>query len=128
MVYLAKKNGQVIYHANKDEMFKMDGVKPEMEITDEDFEKAGGLVRIINNKIFLGKTDKEKTLDEAQKEIEKIDEQLKNLDNEYLTPRVLAGAAKNGEYELAQITKHTELAEPLRVQRKTHSDLIKNAK
>ena len=36
----------------------MDGIKkPDMTITEEEFEAVGGLVRLIDGKIFLGKTD-----------------------------------------------------------------------
>jgi hypothetical protein len=39
------------------EMKALDGVEtPDMEITDEEFEAAGGLVRLIGGEIFLGNT------------------------------------------------------------------------
>ena len=42
-------------------MKTMDGISvPDMTITEEEFEAAGGLVRLIDGKIFLGKTDAEK--------------------------------------------------------------------
>ena len=124
MVYLARKNGIVITHADKEAMMNMDGVTPEMEITDEEFMAAEGLVRIIDNKIFLGKTDEEKAIDDAQKKIEKIDDQLAKLDKEYLTPRILAGAAKNGEYELCKINEHEALAVPLRAKRREYENIL----
>jgi|WetSurMetagenome_2_1015567.scaffolds.fasta_scaffold46181_3 hypothetical protein len=50
-------------------MEKMDGIKkPDMTITEEEFDAAGGLVRLIEGKIFLGKTDAEK-LAEAQQTV-----------------------------------------------------------
>ena len=55
-------------------MKTMDGISvPGMTITEEEFEAAGGLVRLIDGKIFLGKTDAEKASEGA---IEKI-----NYDN-----------------------------------------------
>ena len=124
MVYLARKNGTVIIHADKQAMKDMDGAVPEMEITDEEFAAAGGLARIIDNNIFLGKTDEEKTIEDAYKEIDIIDNKLAKLDKEYLTPRILAGAAKNGEYELEKINEHDALAIPLRAKRKVYENIL----
>jgi len=45
-VYLAKKNGVVVIHADKQAMKELDGIeKPDMTITQAEFEAAGGLVR-----------------------------------------------------------------------------------
>ena len=66
MVYLAKKDGAVIHHADKAAMRGLDGVEPEKEVTDGEFEEAGGLVRIIDNKIVLGKTEAEKAEEEKE--------------------------------------------------------------
>jgi hypothetical protein len=60
MVYLAKKNGNVVHHTSIKAMGDIDGVEPEKQVTDEEFEAAGCIVRIINGKIVLGKTDAEK--------------------------------------------------------------------
>ena len=63
MVYLAKKDGGVVHHTSLEAMKQMDGIeKPDMEISDEEFEAAGCQARIINGKIFIGKTDEEKQL------------------------------------------------------------------
>jgi hypothetical protein len=65
-VYLAQKNGAVVHHTDLAAMERIDGIsKPELTVTGEEFEAAGGLVRIIGKKIVLGKTDAEK---EAEKE------------------------------------------------------------
>jgi hypothetical protein len=57
MVYLAKKNGTVVHRTGLVAMEVLDGInKPDLEITDEEFEAAGGLVRLINGEIFIGKT------------------------------------------------------------------------
>jgi fumarylacetoacetate (FAA) hydrolase family protein len=60
-VYLAKKAGAVVYHTDLEAMKQLDGIeKPEMTISEADFEAAGSLARIINGKIVIGKTDAEK--------------------------------------------------------------------
>jgi len=127
MIYLARKNEQVIYHADKNAMMQMDGVSPEMEITEEEFYAADGLIRIINDKIFLGKTKKEKAIENAHNERNRIDANLVRLDSEYLTPRILAGAALGDEYSQKKIKEHDSLALPLREERKPYDELIKAA-
>jgi hypothetical protein len=68
MVYLAKKNGAVVAHTDLEEMKRVDGIaKADKIISDSEFEEAGGLVRIINNKIVVGKTDAEAATESAVK-------------------------------------------------------------
>jgi len=93
MVYLAKKNGAVVHHTSKEAMAAMDGVEPEKTITDAEFEATEGLVRVINNKIFLGKTDAEKAEDKKQAEIQEMKEELKEIDSEAGAGRAVRGAA-----------------------------------
>jgi hypothetical protein len=69
MIYLARKDGRVVAHANIQAMMDLDGVSPEMHVSNEEFEAAQGLVRIINGKIFLGKTDEEKAIEAEQKSL-----------------------------------------------------------
>jgi hypothetical protein len=47
-------------------------------------------------------------------DVDEIPEQLRELDEKYLTPRVLAGIASGDEYALGQWNKHEEEAAPLR--------------
>jgi hypothetical protein len=61
MIYLIKKNGGVIPHTDLEAMEALDGISsPDMTITEMEWEAAGGLARIIDGEIFLGKTDEEK--------------------------------------------------------------------
>jgi hypothetical protein len=61
MIYLAKKNGAVIAHTNLAAMQALDGVAaPDMTIAEAEWSAVGGLARIIDGAIFLGKTDTEK--------------------------------------------------------------------
>ena len=60
MVYFAIKNGQVIYHTDKQAMWDMDGLKPQKEITNAEFIANNNLARVIKGKIFIGYTDEEK--------------------------------------------------------------------
>ena len=80
-VYLAIKGDVVVHHTDLSAMAQMDGIsKPDITITEEEFEAAGGLVRLINGKIFLGKTDAEKESEEAVKKIRVLKMQLAETD------------------------------------------------
>jgi hypothetical protein len=68
MIYLIRKNGIVIAHTDLEAMETLDGVStPDMTVTEAEWEAAGGLARIIDGEIFLGRTDAEK---KAEKETE----------------------------------------------------------
>jgi hypothetical protein len=69
-VYLARKNGSVVHHTDIKAMGDIDGVEPEKQVTDTEFEAAGGLVRIISDEIFIGKTDEEKATEKHQALVE----------------------------------------------------------
>jgi hypothetical protein len=117
MVYLARKGDQVVAHADRQAMMDLDGVVPEMEITDEEFEAAGGRARIIDGEIFLGKTAAEKATEALRDELDAIDTQLAELDRIYLTPRILAGIGQQDEYAIGKAEKHETMAIPLRERR-----------
>jgi hypothetical protein len=70
MIYLIKKNGGVIPHTDLEAMEALDGIStPDMTITEVEWEAAGGLARIIDGEIFIGKTDDEK---EQEAEISRL--------------------------------------------------------
>lgn len=94
MVYLAKKNGEVVAHTSKKAMRELDGIeKPDMEVTDAEYEAAGGLKRIINNKIFLGKTPEEKAAEEKEAQIQAWKNELAEIDKEAGGGRAIRCAA-----------------------------------
>ena len=96
-VYLAIKGDVVIHHTDLSAMESMDGIsQPDMTITEEEFYAADGLVRLINGRIFLGKTDAEKASEEA---IEKIRVLKKNLaETDYIAAKIAEGAATTADY------------------------------
>ena len=61
MIYLWEKNGVLYYHTDLDAAAQLDGLTaaPDMTISEEDFYTAGGLVRLLNGEIVLGKTEAE---------------------------------------------------------------------
>lgn len=96
-VYLAIKGNVVIHHTDLSAMESMDGIsQPDMTITEEEFYAADGLVRLIDGRIFLGKTDDEKAGEEA---IEKIRVLKKNLaETDYIAAKIAEGCATAKDY------------------------------
>jgi hypothetical protein len=99
MVYLAKKNGAVIHHTDLDAMQDMDGIStPDLTVTDEEFDAAGGLARIIDGAIVLGRTDAEVEEEEAERRVSAIDAELRSIDAKSGRPaRAVSRALAKGE-------------------------------
>ena len=95
MIYLAKKEGAVVAHADKASMMELDGVTPEMEVAEADWQAAEGLARIINGKIFLGRTDEEKAALKREEEITALKARLDEIDRDSGAGRSLRKTALN---------------------------------
>lgn len=97
MVYLAKKGGTVVHHTSKQALKEIDGIgKPDMEVSDEQFEAAGGLVRLIDGEIVLGKTPAEKQEEANAVRILSLKRSL--ADTDYIAVKIAEGAATAVEY------------------------------
>lgn len=80
-VYLAIKGDVVVHHTDLTAMKIMDGItKPDMTITQLEFEANDSLARVINGKIFLGKTKEEKKKEANNKRVAEIDIELADID------------------------------------------------
>lgn len=78
-------------------MENMDGIsKPDMTITEEEFDAANGLARVVDGKIFLGKTDAEKKSEEATEKICILKRKLSETD--YIAAKIAEGSATVSEY------------------------------
>ena len=96
-VYLAIKGDVVIHHTDLSAMESMDGIsQPDMTITEEEFYAAEGLARLIDGKIFLGKTDAEKAREEAIERIRILKGWLAETD--YIAAKIAEGIATTKEY------------------------------
>ena len=85
MVYLARKNGAVIFHTDLVAMKQLDGIdKAEKAVSDTEWEEAGGFARVIGNKIVIGKTPEEaaaaEALENAENETAKIKAEIAGRD------------------------------------------------
>jgi hypothetical protein len=97
MVYLAKKEGAVVHHTDRAAMEALDGITtPDREISEEEFEAAGGLARLIDGDIFLGKTDAEKTAEANAERVRFLKSRLASTD--YITAKIAEGSATVEEY------------------------------
>ena len=97
MVYLAKKDGGVVHHTSLQALKDMDGIeKADLEIPDEEFEAAGCLARVIKGKIFIGKTEDEKTDEDNKAKVVVLRQQL--ADTDYIAAKIAEGSATKTEY------------------------------
>jgi len=97
MVYIARKNGEAVHHTSLEAMKQIDGIDtPEMVVSDEEFEAAECLVRIINDDFFFGKTNEEKIVEENEKKISVLKYQLAETD--YVAVKIAEGSATKSEY------------------------------
>jgi len=97
MVYLAKKNGGVVHHTSLKALKDMDGIeKADLEISDEEFEAAGCLARIIDGEIFIGKTSGEKAAEENEQRVIVLKHQLAETD--YIAAKIAEGSATKADY------------------------------
>jgi hypothetical protein len=120
MVYLAKKNGEVIHHTDLAAMKSMDGIEtPDLVITEEAFRAADGLLRIIDDEIFIGPTEEEQAGEARQKRIVEIDQALQAVDAKSARASravALAAAQSNqpNETDIQTLTALENQAEALR--------------
>jgi hypothetical protein len=129
MVYLAKKNGAVVAHADQQARLEMDGVSPEKTVSDQEWEAAEGIARIIDGAIFLGKTDAEKAKEAAGQRIVEIDYALAALDQKTIrSSRDIAWADHNGQTpdpdDVAYLTKYEADIAALKVEREAKKALL----
>jgi hypothetical protein len=81
-VYLAKKDGRVIFHTNLTSMEQLDGIsKPEKTVTVEEWEAADSTAHIdASGNIVLGITPEEKAAEEKRQQVANLKSELENID------------------------------------------------
>lgn len=89
----------------------MDGIKePDMIISEQEFQQNQGLVRLIDGKIFLGKTEKEREVELAWMKINELKSRLSETD--YVAAKIAEGSATKEEYA-KQINQRKEWREEI---------------
>jgi hypothetical protein len=125
MVYLARKNGEVIHHTNLEAMREADGIETaELTIPDSVFSAYGNMARIIDGEIFLGKTEAEKAEDKRLWKIARIDEELAVLNGKSArASAAISLAAAKGEEpngtDVQYLESYEARAAELRAERRT---------
>jgi hypothetical protein len=92
MVYLAIKDDDVKVYFDEQAMFD-DGATQEKTVTDEEFNNAGGMVRIIGGEIILGLTPAEKEEGERAMRINDCKVELAEIDQEAGAGRIIRAIA-----------------------------------
>jgi hypothetical protein len=98
MVYLWKKDGAVYHHTDLAAAAQIDGltVAPDLEVSEEVFEAAGGIIRLAGGEIVLGKTEAELQAEENERQIDVLRKKL--ADTDYITAKIAEGSATIAEY------------------------------
>ncbi|MDR2096552.1 MAG: hypothetical protein LBP76_13705 [Treponema sp.] len=124
MVYLAKKNGEVIHHTDMAAMMAIDGIEtPDLAIPDSAFAAYGYLARVIDGEIYLGKTEAEKAEDKKLWQIAQIDEELVKINEKSIrASAALSLATAKGETpneeDIQFLQEYEARAEELRDERR----------
>jgi hypothetical protein len=98
MVYLWKKNGAVYHHTDIAAAAQIDGLTaaPNMEVSEADFEAVGGIARLVNGHIVLGKSAAEVQAEENARQIIVLKKKLAETD--YIAAKIAEGSATVEDY------------------------------
>jgi hypothetical protein len=97
-IYLWKKDGKAVYHTNLAAAAQLDGLTtaPEKTISEQAWEAAGGIARVVNGKIAIGKTEAEKQAEANVERILVLKRALAGTD--YIAVKIAEGAADAQQY------------------------------
>lgn len=127
-VYVGKKaDGTLVCHTDLEAMKSLDGVSTVLKkIPIEEFEAAGGLVREIEGKIFLGKTEAEVLAEEKHANVEKIDRELAEINiKQARSSAEIADALANGrEPDTESKSFHSQREERAATLRRQRAELM----
>jgi hypothetical protein len=93
MVYLWKKDGTVYHHTDLAAAAGIDGLTaaPDMEVSESDFKAAGGIARLVDDEIVLGKLEAEIQAEENGRRIIALKQKLAETD--YIAAKIAEGSA-----------------------------------
>ena len=101
--------------------------KPDAQMTIQEFQERGGMVRLINGELFYGLTDEEKKqakISELEGEVKSDKQELEDTD--YVTIKIAEGVATKEEYEEV-LREREELREEIRRLQKEIDELKGNS-
>jgi hypothetical protein len=119
-VYLWKVDSQAVYHTDLEAAKQLDGLsrKPDLTITESEFAEAGSLARIIDGKIVLGETEKEKADEAARQRIAEIDARFPEIDQALMRPVAAHIKGIQSDDDASKLDELTAEADALRAERK----------
>jgi hypothetical protein len=81
LIRMGMELDMVISYTDPQAALEMNGIeRPDMTITDQEFYDAGGIARIIDGKIFLGRTEAEKQAELDRDELERLKVEIASRD------------------------------------------------
>ncbi|MDR1072809.1 MAG: hypothetical protein LBL45_03945 [Treponema sp.] len=118
-VYLWKVGNRVVAHMDLKAAAQLDGLsrQPDKTVTGEQFSAAGGLARIIDGKIFLGKTGREESDEAALKRIKEIDARFDVIEREMVRPIMAYVKGEPSKTDTAKLNALDAEAAKLRAER-----------
>jgi len=119
-VYLWKVGDRAVFHTSLEAAAQLDGLsrQPDKTVTEAQFSAAGGLARIINGKIVLGKTPQEEEDDNARKRIAEIDARFVVIEQEMVRPMVAHIRGTQIQGDVDKLAALDAEAQALRTERK----------
>jgi hypothetical protein len=98
MVYLWKRDGSVCHHTGLAAAARLDGLTaaPDMEVSEAAWDAAGGLARLADGEIVLGKPEAEIQAEENGRRIAALKQKLAETD--YIAAKIAEGSATVEEY------------------------------
>jgi len=119
-VYLWKVGDRVIFHTDLLAASQIDGLsrKPDKTVTEDEFSDAGGLVRLIDGKIYLGKTNQEIEDEKTRARIMEIDSRFAVIEGQLVRPLAAHIEGTQDEDDKKRLKELTAEARALRAERK----------
>ena len=105
---------------------QLDGLsrQPDKTVTEAQWAAAGGLARIVNGKIALGKTEQEIADAAARQRIAEIGARLTQIEREMTIPLAAHNIGAETPEDTAELTALVNEAKTLRAERKEKEDSL----
>jgi len=119
-VFLWKVGDRIVHHTDKKAAAQIDGLSrtPDKTVTEEQFSAAGGLARIIDGKIILGRTEREISDESAIARIREIDARFDEIERRSIRPLLARAGNKEVKEDDEILLAFSAEAITLRAERK----------
>jgi len=119
-IYVWIVDGTIIRHTDLDAAAELDGLSrpPDRTITEKEFSASGGLIRLINGEIVLGKTDEERAHEEARERIAEIDASFPVIEQKMIRPMLAHALGTENEEDANKLGELSNEINALRTERR----------